>query len=243
MATSLASLLVFLVRCIIGFFYVLGPQCIRIYILGPFDTNSTYGEIVFNQFPYLIDDEADESDLEGNAFVAPLDNPIFVVFYEDDTTLTADPIFDEYDDKDEPIFDSYVKEAANKIDEPIFDVFDDGDAKIETKPIFYACDEDLKITYEQPIFDITVKEKELVRVYPSFEEKVSIDEIVTGAVIVLYDEFVDIFLKDQSNGFQVNTLEAVTTITEFFNFHDLTLFYFSNILAFVINGMKGKIRG
>ncbi|XVF67153.1 hypothetical protein PTKIN_Ptkin10aG0097900 [Pterospermum kingtungense] len=84
-----------------------------------------------------IDDEVDDSDLEDNPFVAPLDNPIFDVFNEDDATMTTDPAFDEYDDEDEPIFDSYVKEDAKITYWPIFDEFDDEDAKIEVETL---CD-------------------------------------------------------------------------------------------------------
>ncbi|XVF50130.1 hypothetical protein PTKIN_Ptkin04bG0070600 [Pterospermum kingtungense] len=130
--------------------------------------------------PDLVDDEVDDSDLEGNPFVAPLDNPIFDVYDEDDATVTTDPVFDEYDDEDEPIFDSYAKEDAEITYEPIFDEYDDAYVKIEVQ----CEEEDLKITNEL-IFDLAkiVEEEELVKV--------------------------DIFSKELQDGLQVNKLEAV----------------------------------
>ncbi|XVF81729.1 hypothetical protein PTKIN_Ptkin15bG0179200 [Pterospermum kingtungense] len=111
--------------------------------------------------PDLVDDEIDDSDLEGNPFVAPLDNPIFYIYDEDDATVTTDPVFDEYDDEDKPIFDSYVKEDVEIIEEPIFDEFDDKDAKLEDKQSFDAYDEKrLNITNET-IFDTADEEEEL----------------------------------------------------------------------------------
>ncbi|XVF73966.1 hypothetical protein PTKIN_Ptkin13bG0023200 [Pterospermum kingtungense] len=152
--------------------------------------------------PNLVDDEVDDSDLEGNPFVAPLDNPIFDVYDEDVATITTDPVFDEYDDENEPIVDSYVKEDAEITYEPIFDEYDDGDVKIEVQ----CEEEDLKIT-DELIFDLAniVEEEELVKV--------------------------DIFSKELQDELQVNELEAVK------------FYSFNSIVAFVMDGYKGKIRG
>ncbi|XVF84406.1 hypothetical protein PTKIN_Ptkin17bG0034600 [Pterospermum kingtungense] len=196
-----------------------------VYIVEKFRNASSTYDVNFLQLlqqrpnPDLVDDEVDDSDLEGNLFVAPLDNPIFDVYDEDDATITTDPVFDEYDDEDEQVFDSYIEE----------------DIKIEDQPIFVLCDKKYPKTTD------IVEEKELVRFDILVEKNVICDEIVSEELIFIGNGFIDPFLEELSDGLRIIEFKAMPII-KFCNFHDLTLFCFSN-MASNVDHLKGKIRG
>ncbi|XVF66541.1 hypothetical protein PTKIN_Ptkin10aG0044900 [Pterospermum kingtungense] len=168
--------------------------------------------------PDLVDDEVDDSDLEGSPFVAPLDNPIFDVYDEGDATVTIDLVFDEHDDEDKQIFNSYVEE----------------DIKIEDQPIFVLCDKKYSETTD-------IVEEELVRVDILVEKNVICDEILFEELIFIGNGFIDPLLEEMSDELWIIEFELVPII-KFCNFHDLTLFCFSN-MASNVDYLKGKIRG